>query len=205
MSLNYVHNSTKTLFNCTNNISSILKMSNSEKYLNESVIYDICLKSQDNFLREFLICAEMFGKIQFTISPLQIFILKLCISLSIICLILHLMVYSFVPRLRNVPGKCLMSLSVAKVCANLCFFSSQYVYNHHIGYICPVIAILRHYFILTAFLWTVVIAYDVYNTFKTSKSFVCLSKNGNHMFIRYSLFCWTIPVVFVGMSKKKLF
>ncbi len=144
----------------------------------------------------------MFGKIKFTISALQI---KSCIALSIICLILHLIVYPFLPLLHNNPLKCLISLSVVKVCANLCFFSSQYIYSYDIKYLCSVIATLRQYFILTAFMWTVINSFDVCNAFESSKSFARLKSDGNQLFVRHSLFCWTIPTVFKGMSNKLLF
>ena len=167
---------------------------------NQSIDFNNDLKSSDEFLREFLICSENFGEKQFSISRQQILILKLCICLSIVCLILNLIVYSFVPRLRNVPGKCLMSLCCAKISANLCFLSSQFVYNREFRYtLCRVIAILRHYFILTVFMWTVIIAFDCYRTFRSSKSMISLNSIRSTSFLKYSLFCWSIPALFIGI------
>ena len=163
------------------------------------------LNISQEFLREFLICSENFGGKQFSISRKQILILKLCIYLSIVCLLLQITVYSIVPRLRNVPGKCLMSLCSAKINANLCFLFSQMVYNRDFKYwICRGIAILRHYFILTVFMWTVVIAYDCYKTFRSSKSMIVLNGIRSTSFLRYSLFCWSIPALFIGNALKIL-
>ena len=157
------------------------------------------LKIKEEFLREFLICSDTFGAKQFSITRRQIFILKLFICLSIIGLMLTLAVYSIVPRLRNVPGKSLMSLSVAKIAANLCFLSSHLVYNSRYQYWgCRVIAILRHYFILTMFLWTAVIAFDCYRTFRGSKSLIHVNSIRGSSFVRYSLFCWSIPSLFIS-------
>ncbi|XP_054157147.1 G-protein coupled receptor Mth2-like [Oppia nitens] len=158
------------------------------------------LKSNEEFLREFLICSENFGEIQFLINRRQIFLFKLFIGLSITCLFLTIGVYSLVPRLRNVPGKCLMSLSAAKIAANLCFVGSQFAYRLDRPFqLCRTIGVLRHYFILTVFLWSVCIAFDCYRTFRSgSQSLANLNRVRNHSFIRYSVFCWTTPLLFTG-------
>lgn len=186
----------ETDFGSTISINSTLEVI----YENNSNAEDLYqLKLTEEFLREFLICSDSFGAKQFSITRRQIFTLKLFICLSIIGLLFTLAVYSAVPRLRNVPGKCLMSLSVAKISANLCFLSSHAVYNsHHEYWSCRVIGILRHYFILTMFLWTVVIAFDCYRTFRSSKSLINVNSNRSTSFRRYSLFSWSTPALFIG-------
>ena len=72
-------------------------------------------------------------------------LLELCLGISAVCLIMHLIVYGFVPKLRNTPGKCLMSLSVSLLAASITFVASLHIPPSPTDAFCVTIAITRLY------------------------------------------------------------
>ena len=83
--------------------------------------------------------------------------------LSIISLCFLLSVYLCFKELRNLPGKCLMSLSVA-----LLFYQAMFLgtaKSREVAPLCKAVAILLHFFLLAAFSWTSVLAFDTASNF----------------------------------------
>jgi hypothetical protein len=66
----------------------------------------------------------------------QQLLLEYCMSISAICLAMHLIVYSFVPKLRNTPGKCLMSLSLSLLLAAIMFIMSFHIDASPHNFVC---------------------------------------------------------------------
>jgi len=83
--------------------------------------------------------------------------------LSIISLIFLLYVYTYYKELRNLPGKCLTSLSVALLCYQAIFLGTEQ--SREVATLCKVVAILLHFFLLAAFSWMSVMAFDTAGTF----------------------------------------
>ena len=72
-------------------------------------------------------------------------LLELCLGISAVCLTIHLIVYGFVPKLRNTPGKCLMSLSLSLLTAAITFIVSLHIVPSTTGALCISVAIIRLY------------------------------------------------------------
>jgi len=83
--------------------------------------------------------------------------------LSIISLCFLLSVYLCFKELRNLPGKCLMSLSLA-----LLFYQAMFLgaaKSREVAPLCKAVAIFLHFFLLAAFSWTSVMAFDTASNF----------------------------------------
>ena len=148
-------------------------------------------KTEDNFETDLIL--KKFGFNLFL--PKQQLLLESCLIISLICLLIHLLVYSFVPKLRNLPGKCLMSLSFA-----LFLTASSYIVSFNVqvspdNLFCLSSALIRLYSLLAAFFWMSVMAFDVYKTFKCSniRSSRCCNHYKKYNFLKYSIYAWTLP------------
>ncbi len=75
----------------------------------------------------------------------QQLLLEYCMTISAICLAMHLIVYSFVPKLRNTPGKCLMSLSLSLLLAAIMFIMSFHIDASPNNFLCLSVALIRLY------------------------------------------------------------
>ncbi|XP_054157146.1 probable G-protein coupled receptor Mth-like 3 [Oppia nitens] len=130
--------------------------------------------------------------------------LELCLGISCICLTMHLLVYGFVPKLRNTPGKCLMSLSLALLSGAVFFVLSLHIEPSPTSSLCISVAIIRLYSFLAAFFWMNVLAYDVYKTFtralKFKISIIKLKAQENSKFLVYSLYGWLMPALIVSAT-----
>ncbi|RWS04696.1 hypothetical protein B4U79_13826, partial [Dinothrombium tinctorium] len=116
-------------------------------------------------------------------------------KLSIVGLSLHLIIYSLVPKLHNVPGKCLMSLSFALLMANICFAIAASTYIIQSSSLCLTVALFVHYFYLASFFWMNVISFDMYKCFDSG--LLSLRSWDNRCFLVYSLYSWLSPAAFV--------
>jgi len=83
--------------------------------------------------------------------------------LSIISLLFLLYIYTYYKELRNLPGKCLISLSVALLCYQSIFLGIAK--SREVATLCKVVAIFLHFFLLAAFSWMSVMAFDTADTF----------------------------------------
>ena len=83
--------------------------------------------------------------------------------LSIISLCFLLIVYFSFKKLRNLPGKCLMNLSLALLCYQTIFLCVAKATE--VVALCKAIAIFLHFFYLVAFAWMTVMGFDTAKTF----------------------------------------
>lgn len=83
------------------------------------------------------------------------YLLEACLTLSAFSLVLSFLVYSLVPELRTVPGKCLMGLIVSEFITDTLVIAA--LQNQPCTLACSIIGVLIHYFYLTIFCWTSVI------------------------------------------------
>jgi hypothetical protein len=127
----------------------------------------------------------------------QILLTKISLYTSIVCLIIHLLVYAILPKLRNLPGKNLVSLSSSLLIAHISFVTLSYLEaNRRVG--CVLNAITIHYSYLASFCWMSVMAYDVYKTFGRTSRRSTSSKR--YIFIKYCLYAWLLPAFIVIIS-----
>ena len=118
-----------------------------------------------------------------------------CLSLS--CLTFTLVVHIAVPRLRTVPGRCIMCLSLSLFCAQLTFQFSA-IASADFG-VCISLAMVQHYFWLASFCWMSVLAYDLSSTFSGGGKILDPVEK-ERVFRYYNLFSWSIPFIIVSIS-----
>ena len=96
-------------------------------------------------------------------SWVLIYITLICTVLSIISLCFLLGVYLMFKELRNLPGKCLINLSLALLCYQAVFLAAAK--SKEIDVVCKAVAIFLHFFILATFSWMCAMAFDTANAF----------------------------------------
>ena len=83
--------------------------------------------------------------------------------LSVISLCCLIYIYLCFKELRNLPRKCLISLSVALLFYQAIFLGTAK--SHDVASLCKAVAIFLHLFLLAAFSWMSVLAFDTASTF----------------------------------------
>ena len=128
-------------------------------------------------------------------SPYELIVFG-SLLLSIICLLLHLLLFSSLSELRNLSGLNLCSMSTALLGAYISIICTQYpqLTNHYTG--CLLLSLTKYYFLMASFTWMSVIAFDIYRTIRGSlRCFKYSSGAQLQRFLLYSLFGWLLPAV----------
>ncbi|XP_067142815.1 uncharacterized protein [Centruroides vittatus] len=144
-------------------------------------------------LKEVLICADEI--IGFNFSPVQYWMSEIGLLISIVCLLIHLIIYLLLPKLHNLPGKILICLSLSLLIAQLSFLLGAYD-SHVSTWHCVLFAIVTHFSYLAAFFWMNVMAFDIYRTFCKAKS----SSNHSRTFVLYSVYSWVSSTLIIFAS-----
>src|SRR6266487_1827529 len=92
----------------------------------------------------------------------------ICLMISIVALIVHIAVYAYLPKLRTIPGKIIISLSVAILIGDATFLASFTVVSSSKGppFLCQTLGVIRHYSSLASFCWMTIMAFDVLRAFR---------------------------------------
>ncbi|XP_069695616.1 uncharacterized protein [Periplaneta americana] len=115
------------------------------------------------------------------------------ISLSVVCILLHLGVFIATPKLRNLPSMNLASLCLALTMLYICFLANGFLQPP-----CKVLAVATHYSLLTTFSWMFIISFDIWRTIRRSTSKFHISSGSKwQRFFSYSVACWLVPVLIV--------
>lgn len=109
--------------------------------------------------------------------------------LSVLCLFAHITIYMLLPKLRNLPGRNLFSLSCSLFTAHLLFLLGAQVADHY-G-MCMMVGLSLHYFWLASFCWMNVMSLDVYITFRGHVH--RRPDSGGTTFLKYSVYAWGVP------------
>ena len=136
------------------------------------------------------ICAE--DHYYFNYSEAQSYLSVVCLGISVACLALHIIIHSLIPKLRNLPGKILLSLCCALFGAQLLFLTASK--KTELGQVCTLLAALTHWFFLASFFWMNVMGVDICRTFSSR---VHRSGKRNSTFVYYSLYAWGCPTLIV--------
>lgn len=138
----------------------------------------------------------------FNYSPAQRYLSDLCLVISVVCLALHIAIHIALPKLRNLPGKNLLSLSCALFMAQLLFLTGMVFFEAINDKLCQTMGILVHWFYLAAFFWMNVMGFDICRTFAGS-----LTRRGgmpgrgqSSTFLYYSLYAWGFPTFIVAFG-----
>ncbi|CAF4831430.1 unnamed protein product, partial [Rotaria sp. Silwood1] len=87
----------------------------------------------------------------------------ICTSISLGCLLLFGMIFYLIPSLHNLPGKCLLFLSISLFIGQLTFISASHLTKYNS--ICFLSAIIIHYCYLSSFIWLLIISIHIHSTF----------------------------------------
>ena len=117
-----------------------------------------------------------------------------CTCLSLFSLMVTFITYCVFSRLRNLPGKCVMCLVVALFLAQFTFEIGNL--PGHIPLLCLITSLVQHYSWLASFAWMNVLSFNVWKSFTTLKNIESKSER-NRDFVRYSLYAWLSPMVFI--------
>ncbi|CAF0834291.1 unnamed protein product [Brachionus calyciflorus] len=123
---------------------------------------------------------------------------------------------------RNLPGKILINLSISLLLSQFFFVISAYFTNSYMDGFqidkcetslvenkfenfnnlikniktvlpCYLTSVLTHYFYLAFFLWSNIMAYDLFKMFNKSSRIT----ESKYMFLKYSLYSWLLPLGFI--------
>ena len=131
--------------------SQMLQNQEEEMRRNGSVFYLVCPDNQNpkDLQRE---ASTTLGQITFAGT-----------IVSIVSNCFLLVVYLSFKQLRNLPGKCLISLLSAMLCNHIIFLCAAKF--QQVEFYCKAIAICLHFFVLASFWWMSVMAFDTANAF----------------------------------------
>lgn len=116
------------------------------------------------------ICSE-FGKEETDkFSPIHSSLSLIGSSISIFCLILHLITFMILPEMRNMPGKNLASLSLTLLLGYTSFLLRHVKSITEDRTSCSVLGGIMYGSFLSSFLWTSVISFDAYRTMRLALS-----------------------------------
>ena len=119
--------------------------------------------------------------------------LVLCV-LSAIGAVLTLVVYIFLHTTRNLPGCCIMNLSVAIFMVHVIFLFIGIASNNAAS--CKLVAVLLHYSLLAMFSWMNATSYDVYKTFSPN-ALPHRTQLIRRYIPRYAIYGWGLPLLIV--------
>jgi hypothetical protein len=111
----------------------------------------------------------------------------LCLSVSVLSLILHVGIYCALPKLSNWPGKNLLSLSCALLLAQFIFLVGVDPVIEVPLEVCIGIAVVEYYCFLAAFFWMNVMSVDIWRTFSGS---TYRGRDGLRTHRKYAVYAW---------------
>ncbi|KAK2166887.1 hypothetical protein LSH36_34g08015 [Paralvinella palmiformis] len=122
--------------------------------------------------------------------------------ISIVALTLTIVVYSWQPKIRNLAGKCVISLSVSLLTAQLLFLIgvSFHVFDSpSTAGACLFFAIATHTAFLCSFAWMNVMAFDICRIFSGSVH-KASAEGQKRRFYKYSGYAWISPILIVAVA-----
>ena len=117
-------------------------------------------------------------------------------TISLTLLGLVIITYCSFSSLRNVPGKTVLSLSFSLFIAQLLLLTGAGQTANPT--VCLIIACFMHYFWLSVFSWTNILAFDLGRTF--GKKAGMRDDTDGSLFIKYSIYGWGMPLLVVGAT-----
>ena len=180
--------------------SSVLVTTTGEEYMRHEYTFDddtlfICSPYLDqtynvSFNVTHTVIMFEFDRVQQLVSVIGLLI-------SIPALAIQFIVYMMVPVLRNIPGRCVLSLVASLFVAQLLFLVGTT--RTQIHEVCVSLAAAMHYAFLATFFWMNVMAIDICRTFSSSHIMLPADPHSAR-FTFYSLYAWVTPAIIVGGS-----
>jgi len=112
----------------------------------------------------------------------------ICTSISLFCLLIFVISFCLIPSLHNLPGKCLLFLTISIFIGQLTFIST----SNRIQYtsFCFISAIIIHYFYLASFFWLLIISIHIHSTFNCSIIQRDKIKTNQFHLLAYNILVW---------------
>ena len=120
-------------------------------------------------------------------------------AISITCLVMMLSVYSCYSILRNTRGISLMCLGCALILAQALFITG--IQGNGGQELCYLVSVGVHFGFLAYFFWMNIVAFDIWNTFRSKLRHTSGSGMVNYRrFALYAVYAWGTPAVIVIVS-----
>uniref|UniRef100_A0A0K2TT31 G-protein coupled receptors family 2 profile 2 domain-containing protein n=1 Tax=Lepeophtheirus salmonis TaxID=72036 RepID=A0A0K2TT31_LEPSM len=122
------------------------------------------------------------------------YISLVCLGISVICLMLHLIASLISPELQNLNGKNLFSLSLSLLGGYASFIAGMLMTTDGIG--CRILSLIMYFFFLSSFVWMFIISFDICRSLMRATSELRFTSGSQwKKFILYSLFGWSVPLL----------
>ncbi len=119
--------------------------------------------------------------------------------LSVFFMLLTLVTFFLVNKLRNIPGWNIINLTIALLIAQCSFLIGPYLSN--LPVMCFIIALTTHYGYLASIFWSNAIAFDLFRNFsKKGRHILLQSVNVRHRISQYCLYAWLVPFFIVSVA-----
>lgn len=106
-----------------------------------------------------------YSEVEKRTENIRYFILPICMIISIFFIVATLLVYAFVPKLRNLNGKCLIC-HLAALAIGYGILSWLQIVEESAGIVCTSIALICYFALFSAFLWLNVLNFDQWQNFE---------------------------------------
>lgn len=144
------------------------------------------------------ICAKHVDKtFESSFAPALSYISNILLVVSVLCSVVHVILYIILPKMRNLPGNNLLCLTSCLLISHFIFLTFINTSNRTV---CVIASMSMHYFLLSGFVWMYVMSFDIWRTF--SSEFIVRRHSGDSVktFIKYSLFAWILPLLIVTLA-----
>ncbi|XP_065298322.1 uncharacterized protein [Dermacentor albipictus] len=116
--------------------------------------------------------------------------------ISVLCLVLHVVAYALVPKLRTGPSRLVLCLAMSVLVAQGSFVVGG-MFLASGSTLCSAFAVVSHAAHLAAFFWMNVMAMDVQRTFRRGAGG---SSRAASAFLSYSAYAWLAPALLVAAA-----
>ncbi|KAG8179557.1 hypothetical protein JTE90_016127 [Oedothorax gibbosus] len=143
------------------------------------------------------VCPTFFNDTSYDKFPRAIYIVTLIGTVvSTLCVVVHIVMFLLLPKLRNLPGYCLFSMCIALMVAYICTFI-PYARNDNAD--CTAVGVIKAYGFLASFFWMNVMAYDIWRSLRLATAKLRLSGQRPMMarFAMYSAYSWGCPLLII--------
>lgn len=116
--------------------------------------------------------------------------------ISILFLIITLAIYAFIPELRNLHGKCMMSYITALILLFICLSTIQFDLSFLVlgSNACYFAGYLAYFSVMLCFCWLTIMCFDVWKTYKCGIAPMSHTKE-QKTFSFYSILGFGIPLI----------
>lgn len=146
------------------------------------------------------ICPDFFDQMEDKYSSSIRIISVVGVSISSLCIVLHMVMFSLIERMRNLPGYCLLSLCISLLISYSVFIVQIIASRKQAN--CKVIGLFMMYSLHASFFWMNVISFDVWHTIRlaTSKLRLVTDQSIGVRFSLYSCYAWAMPLLIITVA-----